>query len=161
MLRGSLRQCDKLMEPAVASAYLWLKAVHVIAVIAWMAGLFYLPRLFVYHAGLAEKYEPGVFKTMESRLYRIIMWPAMIVTWLSGAILAWMIFRGGSGMAPWAWVKLGAVLAMTALHLRLGWHLSAFQRDINRHGSRYFRILNEVPTMLLVVIVIMVIVKPF
>ena len=89
------------------------------------------------------------------------MWPAMIVTWLSGAVLAWMIFRGGSGMALWAWAKLGAVLAMTALHLRLGWHLSAFRNDLNRHGSRYFRILNEVPTVLLVVIVIMVIVKPF
>jgi protoporphyrinogen IX oxidase len=149
------------MEPAVASAYLWLKAAHVIAVVAWMAGLFYLPRLFVYHAGLAEKGSPAVFKTMESRLYRIIMWPAMIATWFSGVALAWMIFRGGSGTALWAWVKLGAVLAMTALHLRLGWHLRAFHKDLNQHGSRYFRILNEVPTILLAVIVIMVIVKPF
>lgn len=145
----------------MASAYLWLKAVHLIAAVAWMAGLFYLPRLFVYHAGLAEKGGPAVFKTMESRLYRIIMGPAMLATWFSGAVLAWMIFRGGSGMALWAWVKLGAVLAMTALHLRLGWHLRAFQKDLNQHGSRYFRILNEVPTMLLVLIVIMVIVKPF
>ena len=145
----------------MASAYLWLKAVHLIAAVAWMAGLFYLPRLFVYHAGLAKKGDPAVFKTMESRLYRIIMRPAMIMTWLSGAVLAWMIFRGGSGMALWAWVKLGAVLAMTALHLRLGWHLRAFQKDLNQHGSRYFRILNEVPTVLLVLIVIMVIVKPF
>jgi len=149
------------MEPAVASAYLWLKAAHVIVVVAWMAGLFYLPRLFAYHADQAEKGDPAVFKTMESRLYRIIMRPAMIMTWLSGAVLAWMIFRGGSGMALWAWAKLGAVLAMTALHLRLGWHLRAFQRDLNQHSSRYFRILNEIPTMLLVVIVIMVIVKPF
>src|SRR5918994_6191610 len=143
------------MEPAMASAYFWLKAAHVIAVVAWMAGLFYLPRLFVYHGGWAEKGGPAVFKTMESRLYRIIMWPAMIATWFSGAVLAWMIFRGGSGMALWAWGKLGAVLAMTALHLRLGWHLRAFQKDLNQHGSRYFRILNEVPTMLLVLIVIM------
>ena len=161
MLRGSLRQCVKLMEPAVASAYLWLKAAHVIAVVAWMAGMFYLPRLFVYHAGLAGKGDAALFKTMESRLYTIIMWPAMVATWLSGAVLAWMIFRGGSGMALWAWAKLGAVLALTALHLRLGWHLRAFQKDINQHGSRYFRLLNEVPTILLVVIVIMVIVKPF
>jgi putative membrane protein len=135
--------------------------VHVIAVVAWMAGMFYLPRLFAYHAELAEKDDPAVFKTMEIRLYRIIMWPAMIATWLSGALLAWMIFGGGSGMALWAWAKLAAVLAMTALHFRLGWHLRAFQKDLNQHGSRYFRILNEVPTMLLVVIVIMVIVKPF
>jgi protoporphyrinogen IX oxidase len=149
------------MEPPVASAYLWLKAAHVTVVVAWMAGLFYLPRLFVYHAAVAEKGDPAVFKTMESRLYRIIMRPAMIMTWLSGAGLAWMIFRGGSGMALWAWAKLGAVLVMTALHLRLGWHLRAFQKDLNQHSSRYFRILNEVPTVLLVVIVIMVIVKPF
>jgi putative membrane protein len=149
------------MEPPVASAYLWLKAVHVIAVVAWMAGMLYLPRLFVYHAGLVEKGESAVFKTMESRLYTIIMWPAMIATWLSGVVLAWMIFRGGSGMALWAWTKLGAVLAMTALHLRLGWHLRAFRRDLNQHDSRYFRILNEVPTLLLLVIVIMVIIKPF
>jgi putative membrane protein len=149
------------MELAVASAYLWLKAAHVIAVVAWMAGMFYLPRLFVYHAGLVEKSESAVFKMMERRLYSIIMWPAMIAAWLSGAVLAWMIFLGGSGMALWAWTKLGAVLAMTALHFRLGWHLRAFQRDLNQHGSRYFRILNEVPTVLLVVIVIMVIVKPF
>jgi putative membrane protein len=89
------------------------------------------------------------------------MWPAMVATWLSGVVLAWMIFRGGSGMALWAWTKLGAVLAMTALHLRLGWHLRAFRRDLNQHDSRYFRILNEVPTLLLLVIVIMVIIKPF
>jgi putative membrane protein len=126
-----------------------------------MAGMFYLPRLFVYHAGLAEKGDFAVFKMMEIRLYRIIMWPAMIATWLSGAVLAVMIFEGEPGMARWAWVKLAAVLAMTAFHLRLGWHLRAFKKDLNQHGSRYFRILNEVPTMLLVVIVIMVIVKPF
>ena len=150
------------MEPALASTYLWLKAAHVIAAVAWMAGMFYLPRLFVYHVEMIEKGESSsVFKTMESRLYRIIMRPAMIATWLSGVALAWMILRGGSGMAPWAWVKLGAVLAMTALQLRLGWHLRAFQTDRNRHDSRYFRILNEVPTVLLVVIIIMVVVKPF
>ena len=150
------------MEPALASAYLWLKAAHVIAAVAWMAGMFYLPRLFVYHAGMIENDESAsVFKTMERRLYGIIMQPAMLATWLSGAALAWLIVRGGSGMALWAWAKLGAVLAMTALHLRLGWHLRAFQEDRNRHGSGYFRILNEVPTVLLVVIVVMVVVKPF
>ncbi|MGH6875373.1 MAG: CopD family protein, partial [Aestuariivirgaceae bacterium] len=111
----------------MASAYLWLKAAHVIAVVAWMAGMFYLPRLFVYHAGMSEKGESSaVLRTMERRLYTVIMWPAMIATWLSGAALAWLIMRGGSGIALWAWAKLGAVLAMTALHLRLGWHLRAF-----------------------------------
>lgn len=150
------------MELALASAYLWLKAAHVISVVGWMAGMFYLPRLFVYHAEMIEKGEPSaVFKTMERRLYTIIMWPAMVASWLSGAVLAWMIIRGGSDMALWAWAKLGAVLAMTALHLRLGWHMRAFQRDVNQHDSRYFRIVNEVPTLLLLVIVVMVVVKPF
>jgi putative membrane protein len=104
------------MEPALASTYLWLKAAHVIAAVAWMAGMFYLPRLFVYHVEMIEKGESSsVFKTMESRLYRIIMRPAMIATWLSGVALAWMILRGGSGMAPWAWVKLGTAVISVSL----------------------------------------------
>jgi putative membrane protein len=146
----------------LASAYLWVKAIHIVAVVAWMAGLFYLPRLFVYHSeATAEGVMVTVFKTMERRLYGVIMWPAIIATWLSGLLLAWMTLRGGSGLAAWAWVKLAAVLGLTGLHMQLGRHLRAFQLDRNRYSSRYFRILNEVPTLLLLVIVIMVVVKPF
>jgi protoporphyrinogen IX oxidase len=150
------------MEPSLASAYLWLKAAHIIAAVAWMAGMFYLPRLFVYHAeSMGEGGSPSVFKTMERRLYAVIMQPAMIATWLSGMALAWIILRGGAGLAPWAWVKLAAVVAMTGLHVRLGRHVRDFEEDRNRHSGRYFRILNEVPTLLLIVIVIMAVAKPF
>jgi putative membrane protein len=146
----------------LANVYLWLKAAHVIAVVAWMAGLFYLPRLFVYHAS-GEAGSPlwEAFKTMEYRLYKVIMWPAMTAAWMTGVALVWILWDSGIAQSRWAWVKLTAVVAMTALHLRLGWHVRQFQRESNRQGSRYFRFLNEVPTLLLIAIVIMVVVKPF
>jgi putative membrane protein len=150
------------MEQVLASAYLWLKATHVTAVIAWMAGLFYLPRLFVYHAGVdAGSPLSKVFKTMEYRLYKAIMWPAMVAAWTTGMALVWVLWDSGIAQSRWAWVKLGAVVAMTVLHLRLGWHVRQFQLGVNRQEGRYFRFLNEVPTLLLIAIVIMVVVKPF
>lgn len=157
-----LRPCARPMEPALASAYLWLKAAHIIGVIAWMAGLFYLPRLFVYHAA-AETGSPlsNVFKIMERRLYVIILWPAMIASWLTGAALISISWDSGIKDSGWALVKLGAVLLMSGLHLRLGQHMRQFQADRNRQSSRYFRLMNEVPTILMIVIVVMAVTKPF
>jgi putative membrane protein len=146
----------------VVNAYLWLKVLHLIAVIAWMAGLFYMPRLFVYHAESRAGLEPAAtFKVMERRLYTIIMWPAMVVAWASGAGLVAILLPTGLAQSGWAWVKLVSVIAMTGLHLRLGWHLSQFEAGRNRHSGRYFRLINEVPTLLLIVIVAMVVTKPF
>lgn len=139
--------------------YLWLKAAHVIAVIAWMAGMLYLPRLFVYHCD-APKGSPQseTFKIMERRLLKGIINPAMGVTWVLGLYLAW---DGGWFASPWLHVKLAAVIAMSALHgyFVRGWR--AFAEDRNTRTAAHWRLMNEVPTLLLIIIVIMVIVKPF
>jgi len=138
---------------------LWLKAFHVIAVIAWMAGLLYLPRLFVYHAGA----EPGselsaTLKTMEYRLLRYIMNPAMIAVWITGPWLVWVL---GVYTEGWFWAKFALVAAMTWYHHLLGRWRKDFVEDRNRHPAKFFRIANEVPTLLMIVIVILVVVKPF
>lgn len=139
--------------------YLWIKALHVIAIISWMAGLLYLPRLFVYHAecGPASP-QSATFKVMERRLYRYIMRPAMTVSWLTGLFLA---YDSGAFSAPWFHGKGLLVLAMTAAHIYDGFLLRDFANDANRHGSRFYRIINEAPTVLMIGIVILVIVKPF
>jgi putative membrane protein len=143
--------------PAVA--YIWLKAFHVIAVVAWMAGLFYLPRLFVYHADTEpHSKQSETFKLMERRLLGAIMVPAMVASWVLGLLLAAI---GHWWTAPWFLAKLGLVLVMTWFH---GW-LTARQRDFaadqNRRPASTYRIINELPTLLLIGIVILVIVKPF
>jgi putative membrane protein len=146
----------------LANVYLWLKALHLIAVIAWMAGIFYLPRLFVYHSESRGGPEmAATFKVMERRLYTIIMWPAMVVAWFSGAGLVAILLPTGLAQSGWAWVKLVSVFALTSLHLRLGWHLKQFEAGRNRHSGRYFLLINEVPTLLLIAIVVMVVTKPF
>ena len=139
--------------------YLWLKAFHVIAVIAWMAGMLYLPRLFVYHC----EAEPGskqseTFKVMERRLVRLIVNPAMIATWIFGLILAW---QGGWFAAPWLHAKLTLVIVLSALHGMLVRYMKDFAADRNRHSPKFYRIINEVPAVLMVAIVILVVVKPF
>ena len=150
------------MEGRLANVYLWLKALHLISVVAWMAGLFYLPRLFVYHSESRGGAEPGAtFKVMERRLYTVIMWPAMVVVWASGAGLVAILLPIGLAQSVWAWIKLVSVMIMTGLHLRLGWHLKQFEAGLNQYSGRYFRIINEVPTLLLIVIVVMVVTKPF
>jgi putative membrane protein len=142
----------------MADWYLWIKAVHVMAIVAWMAGLFYLPRLFVYHAETgAEGAQSATFKIMERRLYKAIMTPAMIAAWLTGLTLM-AILRP---VEVWIWVKLASVLALSAYQGLLAGHLKAFAHDRNRHSGRYFRIINEAPTLALIIIVIMVVVKPF
>jgi len=137
----------------------WIKALHIIAVIAWMAGLFYLPRLFVYHVGAAVgSVQSETFKTMERRLLKAIMNPAMIVVWLTGPWLAW---SEGFFRSPWLHAKLALVLAMSAVHGYLAGAVKKFAADANGKSAGFWRILNEVPTVLMVLIVILVVVKPF
>ena len=138
----------------------WVKALHVISVIAWMAGMLYLPRLYVYHAD-AEKgsIQSETFKIMERRLYRGIINPAMIATFVFGIWMIWAGFVDWSMV--WPWVKAAAVIAMSAFHGLLGRWRRAFAEDRNTRPSRFYRAVNEIPTVLMIVIVIAVIVKPF
>jgi putative membrane protein len=138
---------------------LWLKALHVIAVISWMAGLLYLPRLYVYHAaatpgsGLSE-----TLKVMENRLLRYIMNPAMIVVWITGPLLAWWT---GVYLEPWMLAKFALVVLLSGYHHALAAWRKDFAADRNIKPERFYRIANEVPTVLMIGIVILVIVKPF
>lgn len=139
--------------------YLWAKAIHVVAVISWMAGMLYLPRLFVYHVA-AERgsVQSETFKVMERRLLRAIINPAMTVAWVFGLWLAWKGFGFSGG---WLHAKLAAVLAMSAVHGYLSAAVRKFAEDRNEKPARHWRIVNEVPTLLMVAIVVLVIVKPF
>jgi len=139
--------------------YQWLVALHIIAVIAWMAGMLYLPRLFVYHCAA----DPGsmqseTFKVMERRLLKAIINPAMIVTWALGL---WLAYRGGWFAAHWLQVKLVLVLGMSGVHGILSKYVREFAADKRRKSEKFFRILNEVPTILMILIVILAVVKPF
>jgi len=138
---------------------LWLKAVHVIAVISWMAGLLYLPRLFVYHCAEDRGSSQGeTFKLMERRLLRAIMNPAMIVVWVTGPLLAW---QAGMVRDGWLMAKLILVVLLTGYHHALGRWRKDFAAERNRHDARFYRVMNEVPTLLMVGIVVLVVVKPF
>jgi len=139
--------------------YEWLKAFHVIAIIAWMAGMLYLPRLFVYHC----EAEPGsrqseTFKMMERRLLKAIINPAMIVSWGLGLWLAW---TGGWYVSYWLQAKVVLALVLSALHGFFVRWVRDFAADQNRHSQKFYRIINEVPTILMIAIVILVVVKPF
>ena len=139
--------------------YLWAKAVHVIAVISWMAGMLYLPRLFIYHTE-AEKgsVQSETFKTMEQRLYRVIINPAMMVTWVLGLYLAWKGFGFSGG---WLHAKMAAVVALSAVHGYFGSAVRRFAEDRNDKPARHWRLVNEIPTVLMILIVVLVVVKPF
>ncbi|MGE5517608.1 MAG: protoporphyrinogen oxidase HemJ [Bacteroidota bacterium] len=140
-------------------AYLWFKALHVIAVISWMAGLLYLPRLFVYHCEVeAGSATSEKFKVMERRLLKAIMTPAMVVAWAVGLFLA---VKGGLFQDGWFHVKLSLVVLMTVAHQMMVRWKNDFAADRNTRPQRFFRIANEVPTLLMIAIVILVIVKPF
>jgi protoporphyrinogen IX oxidase len=138
---------------------LWLKALHIIAVISWMAGLLYLPRLFVYHAEAGPKAPVApTFKIMQHRLLTYIMRPALIVVWLSGPLLAWQMGYLKDG---WFWAKMLFVVALTAAHGQmLIWHRELAE-DRSTRTPKFFRIANEVPTVLMIVIVLLVVLKPW
>ena len=140
--------------------YLTFKALHLIAVISWMAGLLYLPRIFVYHTeNQDEKQINEVFKIMEFKLYNYIMMPAMILSWIFGLILI-----GSIGFeqlhSTWLIIKLILVVVLTIYHFFLGNCLNKFKNDENKYSSRFFRIFNEIPTILLILIVFIVVFKP-
>ena len=139
------------------SIYNWVKILHISFVVAWMAGLLYLPRLFVYHKENESKNNTiAIFKVMEKRLYFYIMNPAAVLVWFSGIYLGHVL-----GFDTWLIVKIGVVLIMTAYHILLGIHLNDFKLDKQISTSRYFRIINEIPFFLLFIILIMVVMKPF
>lgn len=150
------------MSDFLALAYPWTKSLHVISVIAWMAGLFYLPRLFVHHT---EKVTVGsetdvLFQTMEKKLFKLIMNPSMITTWIFGLAL---VFTPGivDWSEFWPWLKAGAVLGMTWFHYWLGSRRKDFVAGTNTTSGGSYRLMNEVPTVFMIVIVVMVIARPF
>jgi putative membrane protein len=136
---------------------LWIKSLHLIFVVSWFAGLFYLPRLFVYHAVATDAISIERFKVMERRLYRGIMMPAMLLTLASGLWL-WLGFGFSGG---WIHAKVFLVLLLVAYHFWLRRMLGDFARDANTRSERFYRVVNELPTVLLIAIVILVVVKPF
>lgn len=140
--------------------YEWFKVVHIVSIIAWMAGLLYLPRLYVYHTKVAKDSESdNLFKLMELRLLRYIMNPSMIFALISGTILS--IIYGLEAMGPWFHIKMGCVALLAAFHGLLARWRKSFYLGENNKSERFYRIINEVPTILLIIIVSMVIVKPF
>jgi putative membrane protein len=144
--------------------YGWLKAFHIIAVIAWMAGMLYLPRLFVYHcAAEVGSVQSETFKVMERRLLRGIINPAMIATVVLGLWLGWLgpDSRYGWFASGWLQAKIVLVLALTAVHGLLARWSKDFARDRNRHSQKFYRIINEVPTLMMIIIVLLVVLKPF
>lgn len=143
------------------SGYLWLKAVHIISVISWMAGLLYLPRLYVYHAGVVAGSEASAtFKVMERKLLKYIMNPAMIASFVTGLALIWVLGEAALTMG-WLHTKILLLLGMGAMHGMMARWRREFEQDRNTHSHRFFRVMNEVPTLLMIGIVILAVGKPF
>jgi putative membrane protein len=141
------------------SLYLTLKAIHIIAVVSWMVGLLYLPRLFVYHVENSNDQTSKIFKVMEKRLMKIIMNPAMIVTWITGLSI-WWILGLETIFSLWFSLKFILVLALSAYHGFLSKCLKDFESDRNIRSSKFFRFINEIPTIILIIVVFLVIFKP-
>ena len=139
------------------STYNWIKIIHISFMVAWMAGLLYLPRIFVYHKeNEKENKAVDIFKIMEHKLYHYIMYPSMIIVWVSGLYLGHVL-----GFDTWLIVKIGFVILLTAYHILLGYYLNQFKLDRQELSSRFFRLINEVPFVILFIILILVIMKPF
>ena len=139
--------------------YLLFKSLHLVAVISWMAGLLYLPRIFVYHSEANHEKQKDVFKTMERKLYNYIMMPAMILSWLFGVLLIHSL--GFSVFAElWMQIKTILVIILTYYHFLLGKYLNDFAINDNKKSSKFYRIINEVPTIILIVVVFVVVFKP-
>ena len=139
--------------------YLLFKSLHLIAVISWMAGLLYLPRIFVYHSEASHESQKDIFKIMERRLYNYIMMPAMLLSWLFGILL---IHNLGFDVffELWMQIKIILVLILTFYHYLLGKYLKEFAININKKSSKFYRIINELPTIILIVVVFVVVFKP-
>ena len=139
--------------------YLLFKSLHLIAVISWLAGLLYLPRIFVYHAEATHESQKDIFKIMEKKLYNYIMMPAMLLSWLFGVLLihslGFDIF-----LELWMKIKITLVTILTFYHFLLGKYLTDFSSDSNQKSSKFYRIINEVPTIILIVVVFVVVFKP-
>lgn len=149
------------MQLLFGTYYPWILSAHIVVVISWMAGLLYLPRLYVYHAGVeAGSDQDRLFQVMEARLLRIIMNPAMILSWVFGAMM--LVALGGDLVAGgWLHVKMVAVLLLTAFHMALARWRRQFSEGKNTRPEKFYRIANELPTLLMILIVVMVVVKPF
>ena len=145
----------------MADIYLWLKWLHIVSVISWMAALLYLPRLYVYHAECgAESPQAETFKIMERRLYKAIMTPAMVASWIFGLGLIFALDVDFTSNF-WIWLKLGLVLVLSGFHGHLGKIRRLFEQDEIPHSARYFRLINEVPTVIMLLVVFIVVFKPF
>src|SRR5205814_5400535 len=158
---GSSWRCLQMApRPRGASGmYEWIKALHIIAVIAWMAGMLYLPRLFVYHCEAESgSKQSETFKTMERRLLRAIINPAMVVTWVVGL---WLVIESGHHRSGWMQAKFVLVVILSGMHGFLTRWTREFAEDRNTHSQKFYRVINEIPTLLMIGIVILVIVKPF
>ena len=140
--------------------YLWLKVLHIISVITWFAGIFYLPRLFVYHAITEDEISNERFKVMEDKLYRLIMTPSMVVTLALGF---WMLAIGWSALhvSLWIWIKIALVALLVGYHLHCGKVIKDFAADRQNRSERFFRIYNELPVFVLIPVVILEVIKPF
>ena len=139
------------------STYNWIKIIHISFMVAWMAGLLYLPRIFVYHKeNEKENKAVDIFKIMEHKLYHYIMYPSMIIVWVSGLYLGHVL-----GFDTWLIVKIGFVILLTVYHILLGYYLNQFKLDRQELSSRFFRLINEIPFVILFIILILVIMKPF
>ncbi len=141
------------------SLYLFFKSLHLVAVISWMAGLLYLPRIFVYHSEADHDSQRKIFKTMERKLYNYIMMPAMLISWLFGILLI-QILGFDVLFELWMQIKTVAVVILTYYHFTLGKYLNDFAKDNNQKTSKFFRIYNEIPTIILIVVIFVVIFKP-
>ena len=144
----------------MTTTYLWLKAFHIIGVVCWFAGLFYLPRLFVYHTMAHDEQSKNRFTTMEEKLYRLIMGPSMIVAVVFGL---WMLVLAWDALADriWLWLKLFGVVALLGYHHYCGRLIKDLAANEDSHSERFLRFFNEVPVVLLIALVILVVVKPF
>jgi putative membrane protein len=144
----------------LTTGYLWLKALHIIFVVTWFAALFYLPRLFVYHSSTNDALSLERFKVMEGKLYRVIMRPSML---LATGFGLWLLVLGWQGFASsaWLWVKLAAVVGLLGYHHYCARLIKAFAADASPHSEKFYRWFNELPALVLILVVIMVVVKPF
>ena len=142
------------------TGYLWIKAFHLITVITWFAGIFYLPRLFVYHASATDTVSIDRFKVMESKLYRIIMTPSAVIAVGLGLVLLVGLWQM-HGASVWIWLKIALVAILVGFHLYCGWLIGQLANGAAPHSERFYRIFNEIPALLLILIVLLAVLKPF